>query len=75
MLNPRNLASLVGAVLIILGSTLVTYQLIWMPAPPRMRGLDFSPTHITLRTTYPALIMIGIGAVLMLASLIRVKPN
>ena len=72
MLNPRTLASLAGAALIVFGTILVAFQI--LRQPPKLfatkRSADVSFKRVKLETTYPGLIMIGIGAVLMLASLI-----
>jgi hypothetical protein len=55
-----------GCVLIVFGMGLVVVQIKSRPMSGRPRGLSFDMQGIRLQTTYPGIILIGIGAVLLL---------
>lgn len=57
-----------GAVLIIVGIGMVAYQMAKVSwSRPPTRSANISPTKgIILKTTYPGLIVIGIGAVMVM---------
>ena len=64
-----DLPMIMGALLVVVGTILVVVQ--FAKGDRRDQGVSrsaqFSPKGVTMRTTYPGLIMIGIGAVLLLA--------
>lgn len=61
---------LMGAMLVVVGTVLVVVQF-FRPAERRhaahSRNAEISPKGVSLRTTYPGLVMIGFGAALLLA--------
>jgi uncharacterized membrane protein len=65
----HDLPTIVGAVLVIVGIVLTGYQVLTTKGgKPVMRGASAGPWGIRIRrtTTYPGLIMIGLGVVLLL---------
>ena len=60
------ICSIMGSVLIVFGMGLVVFQIRSRPMSGRARGLNFSTRGIRLQTTYPGIILIGIGAGLLL---------
>ena len=61
--------TLMGAMLVVVGTILVVIQFIKAVQGNRFpsRSAHISPKTISLRTTYPGLVMIGFGTVLLLA--------
>lgn len=74
------LAGILGAFLIVSGVGMVVYQFRmsmarWYPDPDsggRAMKLKAGPIEFRLKTTYPGLVLVGLGVVLILAALI---PN
>jgi len=65
------IATLMGCVLILSGIVMVAYQMSkisWDRVPTR--ALQFGRGGIVLKTTYPGLILVGIGAVLVMTGAI-----
>lgn len=65
-MTPSLISSIMGCVLILFGMGLVLFQIKTTPMSGRPRGLNFGLKGIRLQTTYPGIIVIGIGAVLLL---------
>lgn len=65
-MTTRDLPSILGALLVVVGIVLVIYQMVGVPKSIDMRrDVSFKPTGISMKTSYPGLIMIGIGAILL----------
>jgi hypothetical protein len=67
MITASGACSALGAVLILAGIAMVAYQMRKVDwGRPPSRSANIGPKGITLKTTYPGLIVIGIGAVMMM---------
>jgi hypothetical protein len=72
LINVVGLLAIMSAVLIIVGLGMVIFQMSrvsWTRPPSRKAQIGMK--GITLQTTYPGLIVIGIGAVMMLAAVVK----
>jgi hypothetical protein len=59
-----DLPTIVGAILILTGIGLVIYKLVQRPPPPKL-GIDFGATRWKVGTSYPGIVMIAVGFLLM----------
>lgn len=71
-MTPSLISAIMGSVLIAAGIGLVIYQMQRSPAKhfTHTRSATVSPKEITVKTTYPGLVMIAIGAVMVLAGVV-----
>ena len=62
-----NLPIVIGAILVVAGLILTLWQMFTAKgAKPQLRHLTAGPHGIRMTTTYPGLIMIGLGVLLLL---------
>jgi hypothetical protein len=66
-MSPSLISSIMGSVLIVAGIAMVIYQMgkvSW--ARPPVRSAHISPKGVAVRTTYPGIVVIAIGAVMVM---------
>jgi hypothetical protein len=59
-----DLPAILGAIFILAGIGLVIYQFVQRPPPPKL-GIDFGATRRRVGTSYPGIVMIVVGSLLM----------